>query len=77
MESICAEFCWLPLENAWLGTPPAVKWLGLCTSNAGGLGSIPGQGTRIPHATLHGQKKIFLNAWLELGVQTANWSHHG
>ena len=25
-----------------------VPWLGLCTPNAGGLGSIPGQGTR-PH----------------------------
>ena len=25
-----------------------VQWLGLCTVNAEGLGSIPGQGTKIP-----------------------------
>ena len=34
-----------------------VQWLGLCASSAGGLGSIPGQGTRILQATWHGQKK--------------------
>ena len=28
------------------GTSLAVQWLSLCTLNAGGLGSIPGQGTR-------------------------------
>ena len=27
-----------------------VQWLSLCASNAGGAGSIPGQGTKIPHA---------------------------
>ena len=26
-------------------------------SNAGGMGSIPGQGTKIPHAMQHGQRK--------------------
>ena len=25
-----------------------VQWLGLCASTAGGMGSVPGQGTRIP-----------------------------
>ena len=39
------------------------QWLRLHTSNAGGVGSIPGQGTRIPHAAWHGKKKkIFLMA---------------
>ena len=33
-----------------------VQWLGLCASSAGGMGSIPGWGTKIPHATWHGQK---------------------
>ena len=33
---------------------PMVK---ICTFNAGGMGSIPGQGTKIPHASWHGQKK--------------------
>ena len=28
-----------------------VQWLRLLTRNVGGLGSIPGQRTRIPHAT--------------------------
>ena len=28
-----------------------VQWLRLCTFSAGGKGSIPGQGTKIPHAT--------------------------
>ena len=38
------------------GTSPVVQWLTLCALNAGGPGSIPGQGTRshmpqlkIPH----------------------------
>ena len=26
-----------------------VQWLGLCASTAGGTGSIPHQGSRIPH----------------------------
>ena len=39
------------------GTSLAVQWLRLRTSAAGGAGSIPGRGTKIPHATQHGQKK--------------------
>ena len=31
-------------------------WLKLCASKAGGTGSIPGQGTKIPHALQCGQK---------------------
>ena len=34
-----------------------VQWLGLRAFTAGGAGSIPGQGTKIPHAAWHGQKK--------------------
>ena len=44
------------------GLPRWSSWLRLCTSNAGGVGSIPGRGTKIPHATQCGQnlkKKIF------------------
>ena len=33
-----------------IGTSLAVQWLGLCASTAGGMGSIPGWGTKIPHA---------------------------
>ena len=35
----------------------AVPWLRLCVSTAKGSGSIPGQGTKIPHASWCGQKK--------------------
>ena len=51
------------LENYRLGTSLEVQWLGLHASNAGGMGSIPGQGTKTLHAARHGQKyrklKIF------------------
>ena len=40
-----------------IGTSLAVQWLRLHTSTAGGAGSIPGGGTKIPRATRHGQKK--------------------
>ena len=33
-----------------------VQWLRLRASNAGGMGSIPGQGTKIPHATTKKKK---------------------
>ena len=35
----------------------AVQYLGFHASSAGGLGSVPDQGTRIPHATWCGQKE--------------------
>ena len=34
-----------------------VQWLRLLTPNAGGMGSIPGRGTKILHAAWRGQKK--------------------
>ena len=34
-----------------------VQWLRLCTSNAEGMDSIPGQGTKIPHAARCSKKK--------------------
>ena len=39
-----------------LRTSLAVQWLRLRTSTAGGTGSIPGQGTKIPHAKGNGKK---------------------
>ena len=35
----------------------AVYGLGLCTSTVGGMGSIPGGGTKIPHAPPRSNKK--------------------
>ena len=44
-------------SQAEAGTSLVVQWLGLCVSTAGGTGSIPGRGTKIPHALRHGPKK--------------------
>ena len=43
--------------NIYCGTSLAVQWLRLCASNAGGMGSIPSQGTKIPHAAQQKKKK--------------------
>ena len=34
-----------------------MHWLRFCASTAGGMGSVPGRGTKIFHAARHGQKK--------------------
>ena len=44
-------------ESQKFGTSLVVQRLRLYTPNAGGVGSIPGQGTKILHATQCGQKK--------------------
>ena len=38
------------------GLPWGVQWLRLHATTAGGVGSIPGRGTKIPHAGQCGQK---------------------
>ena len=35
----------------FIGISLVIQWLRLCTSNAGDVGSIPGQETKVPHAT--------------------------
>ena len=44
------------IKTEHVGTSLAVPWLTLRAPTAGGVGSIPGQGTKIPHATQCGQK---------------------
>ena len=53
------------------GTSPAVQWLRLCTSTAGGTGSIPGWGTKILHAARCGCNKKLpnLSALCDSGAQ--------
>ena len=51
-------------------TSLAVRWLGLQTSTAGGVGSTPGQGTKILHVALLGQKKKKNEFWIQLGIKT-------
>ena len=41
------------------GTSLAVQWLGLHVSSAGGAGSIPGRGTKVPCAMQCGQKNKY------------------
>ena len=40
------------------GASFVVQWLRLCTPNAGGPGSIPGQESKILHATWHGLNEL-------------------
>ena len=47
----------LGFRNADRGTSLVIQWLRLHTSTAGGTGSIPVQGTKIPHAVWRSQKK--------------------
>ena len=42
----------------WPGTSLIVQWLRLWAATAGGMGSIPGQETKILHAVRHGQKNV-------------------
>ena len=44
----CPRLQWRKADG---GTSLVVKWLRLYAPNAGGQGSIPGQGTKIPEAT--------------------------
>ena len=60
------QLCWWKpllnmLEDPQGGTSLAVQWLRLHAPNAGGTGSIPGRGTKIPHAPQCSQRtKFFL-----------------
>ena len=54
------------------GASLAVQWLRVCACNAGGAGSIPGRGTRIPHATGPKKKKKVKRQPTEWGKSFAN-----
>ena len=43
--------------NPHPGTSLVIHWLRLHAPNAGGMGSIPDQGSKIPHAVWYSQKK--------------------
>ena len=64
-------------KHSWR-TSLAVQWLRLCDSIAGGMGLIPGQGTKILHAMCHGQntktKEIYSWASLFMGSVSATLS---
>ena len=58
LSSSVGFFC-LDAKNPTAGASLVVQWLRLCASTAGGMGSIPGWGTKIPHDAGSGQKKFF------------------
>ena len=64
-----------------IGISLVVQWLRLCTSTAGAVGSIPGQGTKIPHATKKiircSQKKKSNNNAYHFRVSVAQEFRHG
>ena len=55
------------------GTSLVVRWLRLCVSTAGGTGSVPGQGTKIPHAAqvVHHQRSVLHYSVLWLAAAAA------
>lgn len=64
-----------------LGFPPVVQWLKFLASNARTMGSIPDQGTKIPHATRHGKKKEIKSICVEVSMTYRagaewEWSPH-
>ena len=50
MQDLYAEHYRMLLQEINGGTSLVAQWLRLHVSTAGGLDSIPGQGTKIPHA---------------------------
>ena len=63
---VCAFHCTsIPLQKASVAASLVVQWIRLHAPNAGGLGSIPGQGTRAHmHAAtkrLHAATKGLVN----------------
>ena len=60
--------------RGWLGTSLLIQWLRLIP-NAGGMGSIPGQGTKIPyaHGTAKKKKKGKKKRFVTLGQSTVYW----
>ena len=60
-----------PLTNEWIRTSLVVQWLRLHAPKAGGMGSIPGRGTRISHVTWWGQKKK------RIDKQNVGYSYNG
>ena len=69
------------LLKIYIGTSLADQWLGLCTSNARGVSSIPGRGTRIPRAVKCDQinkqtNKIYINIYIIKSSQSLPLAHN-
>ena len=71
------------VKKAHIRISLVAQWLRLCASNIGVVGSVPGWGTKIPHAVGHIKKKkatlgeSFLNSETQEGVSnTENSREH-
>ena len=60
---VFAYHCLRLTEWEVVGTSLVVQWLRFCTSTAGVAGSIPGQGTKILHASVWPKKKKKSDKW--------------
>ena len=58
----------MTIRKIFLRTSLAIQWLRLCASTAGGTGSIPGQGTKISHATQCNQKHIYIYTYIYIYI---------
>ena len=56
-SSLCYTVGPCCLRKFIIGNSLARQWLELCLFTANGLGSIPGQGTKILQTSMNGQKK--------------------
>ena len=54
---------WALILNWLEGTSLAAQWLGCHASTAGGIGSTPGHGTKILHATQSKNKNTHVYLW--------------
>ena len=69
----CKSHSKIPSRNIQSGNSLAVQWLEHLLSMAGGTSSIPGQGTKISHATWHPQKRnIQSNVWPNIQAMWPN-----
>ena len=68
---------WLLSKKKITETSLVVQWLRPCSPSAGAAGGIPGQGTKIPHATCCSQNKTNLkNEKATQGDSRGTWGGH-
>ena len=71
-RTVSSKLQWRELENQ--GTSLAFQGLRVCASTAGDMDSIPGQRTKIPHAT--GPKKVKIYKIFFLRMKSSVFSAH-
>ena len=72
LKIFLGKISWLSVIKSNLGTCLVVQWLRLCSS-AGDVGSIPGQGAKIPHASWTKNQNI--NYIITNSIKTSKMVH--